>query len=125
MARITIASLTARLDAAEAAYADLASENAKLRRLLVQADRAVPAETEACKRCDGSGVYGEHGSCFRCDGSGKDPGVVAGRTQFRARRRQAATQPARAPSAMAEAARRYCAEHGVTSCTVEQARSML
>lgn len=87
------------------------------------------AEGEACKRCAGSGTYGEHGECFRCDGSGKDPGIVAGRTQFRVRRRQAAAQPARSAHAprsdMAEAARRYCAEHGVASCTVEQARSML
>lgn len=110
---------------------------------LEQAARPAPAapaaEHAACKRCDGSGTYGEHGECFRCDGTGKDPGVVAGRTQFRARRRaaadgqrrrQAAAQPARsnsgAPrSGMADAARRYCAEHGVASCTVEQARSML
>ena len=101
---------------------------------LEQAARPAPAapaaEHDACKRCRGGGTYGEHGDCFRCDGTGKDPGIVAGRTQFRARRRQAAAQPVRsnagAPrSDMAEAARRYCAEHGVASCTVEQARSML
>lgn len=94
---------------------------------------APAANGKACKRCDGTGWWREADArgCKRCggddgvQGSGIDPGKAEGRRQFKERGEVAKPRAPRALSPMADAARRYCEANGVTSCTVEQARSML